>query len=139
MLLPATVRLIVFTFAPLGYAFWISFQNYQLLSGQLTWIGAANYVRLLSDPGVLQSLIVSGLYTVVSVAAQVVLGLGLAVLAKDRVRGLGFFRTAYFLPVVPLAQHGPDAELGPLPGRRPVPDQRRLRVYDRCVSTEPAA
>jgi ABC-type sugar transport system permease subunit len=100
LLLPATVGLIVFTFAPLGYAFWISLQNYQLLSGQLTWVGAANYIRLLSDPGVLKSLVVSGLYTVISVAAQVVLGLGLAVLVKDRVRGLGFFRTAYFLPVV---------------------------------------
>jgi ABC-type sugar transport system permease subunit len=100
LLLPATLGLIVFTFAPLVYAFWISFQNYQLLSGQLTWIGAANYTRLLSDPVVMYSLAVSGLYTVISVAAQVVLGLGLAVLVKDRVRGLGFFRTAYFLPVV---------------------------------------
>jgi multiple sugar transport system permease protein len=100
LLLPATLGLIVFTFAPLGYALWISLQDYQLLSGQLTWIGTANYVRLLSDPGVVKSLMVSGLYTVISVAAQVVLGLGLAVLVKDRVRGLGFFRTAYFLPVV---------------------------------------
>src|ERR1700730_918145 len=100
LLLPATVGLIVFTFAPLGYAFWISLHDYQLLSGQLTWIGAANYARLLSDPGVLKSLEVSGLYTVISVAAQVILGLALALLVKDRVRALGFFRTAYFLPVV---------------------------------------
>jgi multiple sugar transport system permease protein len=100
LLLPATFGLVVFTLAPLVYAFWISLQNYQLLSGQLTWIGLANYIRLLSDPGVVQSLVVSGIYTVISVAAQVVLGLGLAVLVKDRVRGLGFFRTAYFLPVV---------------------------------------
>src|SRR6266568_1225842 len=100
LLLPATLGLIVFTFAPLGYALWISFHDYQLLSGQLTWIGAGNYVRLLSDPGVLKSLLVSGLYTLISVAAQVVLGLALALLVKDRVRALGFFRTAYFLPVV---------------------------------------
>src|SRR5207248_11580852 len=100
LLLPATIGLIVFTFVPLGYALWISLHDYQLLSGQLTWIGAGNYVRLLSDPGVFTSLAVSGLYTAISVAAQVLLGLGLALLVKDRVRGLGFFRTAYFLPVV---------------------------------------
>src|SRR5258708_17274039 len=100
LLLPATVGLIIFTFAPLGYAFWISLHDYQLLSGQLTWIGAGNYVRLLSDPGVLKSLVVSGLYTLISVAAHVILGLALALLVKDRVRALGFFRTAYFLPVV---------------------------------------
>jgi multiple sugar transport system permease protein len=100
LLLPATAGLIVFTFAPLVYAFYISLNDYQLLSGQLTWIGPANYLRLLSDPNVVKSLVVSGLYTVISVAAQVLLGLALALLVKDRVRGLGFFRTAYFLPVV---------------------------------------
>src|ERR1051326_6508408 len=97
LLLPATLGLIVFTFVPLVYAFWISFQDYQLLSGPPTWVGAGNYSRLLSDPGVVNSLVVSGLYTAISVAAQVVLGLGLAVLVKDRARGLGFFRTACFL------------------------------------------
>lgn len=100
LLLPATLGLIVFTFAPLGYALWISLHDYQLLSGQLTWIGAANYVRLASDPAVANALSVSGLYTLISVIAQVSLGLALALLVKDRVRGLGFFRTAYFLPVV---------------------------------------
>jgi multiple sugar transport system permease protein len=100
LLLPATAGLIIFTFAPLAYALWISLHNYQLLSGQLTWLGAGNYVRLLSDPGVTKSLVVSGLYTVMSVVAQVVLGLTLALLVKDHVRWLGFFRTAYFLPVV---------------------------------------
>ena len=100
LLLPATAGLVVFTFAPLAYAFWISLHDYQLLSGQLTWLGSANYARLLTDPAVVRSLVVSALYTALSVVAQVVLGLGLALLVKDYVRGLGFFRTAYFLPVV---------------------------------------
>jgi multiple sugar transport system permease protein len=100
LLLPATVGLIVFTFAPLAYALWISLHDYQLLSGQLTWLGAGNYTRLLADPLVLKSLVVSALYTAISVVAQVIIGLGLALLVKDRVRWLGFFRTAYFLPVV---------------------------------------
>jgi len=100
LLLPATAGLIIFTFVPIVYAFWISLHDYQLLSGQLTWTGAANYVRLLSDPSVTKALVVSLLYTVISVVAQVVLGLGLALLVSERVRGLGFFRAAYFLPVV---------------------------------------
>src|SRR5258708_40118747 len=74
LLLPATVGLLIFTFPPLGYAFWISLHDYQLLSGQLTSIAAANYVRLLSDPRVSQSLLVSGLYTVSSVVGTAVPG-----------------------------------------------------------------
>jgi multiple sugar transport system permease protein len=100
LLLPATAGLIVFTFAPLAYALWISLHDYQLLSGQLTWLGAGNYIRLLADPLVARSLVVSALYTAISVVAQVIIGLGLALLVKDKVRWLGFFRTAYFLPVV---------------------------------------
>jgi len=100
LLLPATVGLIVFTFAPLAYALWISLHSYQILSGQAAWLGLGNYARLLNDGLVLKSLSVSALYGIMSVAAQVVVGLGLALLVKDHLRGLGFFRTAYFLPVV---------------------------------------
>jgi multiple sugar transport system permease protein len=100
LLLPATVGLIAFTFLPILYALWISFNNYQLLTGNTTWVGLANYARLLSDPAFGQSLWVAGLYTVMMVAVQVVGGLGLALLIQERVRGIGFFRTVYFLPVV---------------------------------------
>ena len=100
LLLPATFGLVVFTFAPLLYAFWISFHDYQLFSGDSTWVGLRNYARLVSDPLFAQSLFVAAAYTAITVVAQVVCGLGLALLIKDRVHGLGFFRTAYFLPVV---------------------------------------
>ena len=100
LLLPATAGLIAFTFLPILYALWISFNNYQLLTGNTTWIGLANYTRLVSDPAFGQSLWVAGLYTAMMVVAQVVGGLGLALLVQDRVRGIGFFRTVYFLPVV---------------------------------------
>jgi multiple sugar transport system permease protein len=100
LLLPATLGLVAFTVLPILYALWISFNNYQLLTGQTSWIGLANYMRLLSDPVFGQSLWVAGLYTAMMVVAQVVGGLGLALLVQGRVRGIGFFRTAYFLPVV---------------------------------------
>lgn len=100
LLLPATIGLIAFMFLPILYALWISFNNYQLLTGATTWIGLANYTRLLSDPVFRQSLGVAGLYTAIMVVAQVLGGLGLALLVQDRVKGIGFFRTAYFLPVV---------------------------------------
>jgi multiple sugar transport system permease protein len=63
-------------------------------------LGGDNYARLLADPLIVKSLVVSAMYAVMSVVAQVVVGLALALLVKDRIRGLGFFRTAYFLPVV---------------------------------------
>ncbi|MCC6174250.1 MAG: sugar ABC transporter permease [Chloroflexi bacterium] len=100
LLLPATAGLVVFVFLPILYAFWISFNDYQLLTGATQWAGLKNYVRLLSDQVFALSLWVAFLYALMMVVAQVVGGLGLALLVQDRVRGIGFFRTAYFLPVV---------------------------------------
>lgn len=100
LLLPATLGLFVFTFIPIAYALWISFNNYQLLSGNTSPVGLANYTRLIGDPVFWNALWVAAAYTAITVVAQVVGGLGLALLIKDKLRGLAFFRTVYFLPVV---------------------------------------
>lgn len=100
MLLPATVGLVIFTFAPIAFALWVSFQDYQVITGAATWIGLANYQRLFEDERFVKSVGVAAIYTVMTLVAQVTLGLALAVLVNQHVRGLTFFRTAYFLPVV---------------------------------------
>lgn len=100
LLLPATVGLFVFTVAPIVYALWVSFQDFDLLTGSAGWVGLANYQHLLEDPLFLKAVLTAGLYTTMTLVAQVTIGLGLALLVNQRVRGLTFFRTAYFLPVV---------------------------------------
>jgi multiple sugar transport system permease protein len=100
LLLPATLGLIVFTFAPIGYALLVSFQEFELLAGSAGWVGLQNYRRLFEDPLFLRAVVTTTLYTAMTLVAQVTLGLGLAILVNQRVRGLAFFRTAYFLPVV---------------------------------------
>ena len=100
LLLPATLGLIVFTFAPIGYALLVSFQEFELLTGSAGWVGLANYRNLLEDPLFLKAVVTTSWYTAMTLVAQVTLGLGLAILVNQRVRGLAFFRTAYFLPVV---------------------------------------
>jgi multiple sugar transport system permease protein len=100
LLLPATLGLVVFTFAPIGYALLVSFQEFELLAGPAGWVGLANYQHLFEDPLFLKAVVTTTLYTVMTLVAQVTLGLALAMLVNQRIRGLAFFRTAYFLPVV---------------------------------------
>ena len=100
LLLPATLGLIVFTFAPIGYALLVSFQEFELLAGPAGWVGLQNYRHLFEDPLFLKSVVTTSIYTAMTLVAQVSLGLALAILVNQRVRGLAFFRTAYFLPVV---------------------------------------
>jgi ABC-type sugar transport system permease subunit len=100
LLLPATLGLIVFTFTPMAYALWVSFQDFELLTGSNGFVGTANYQRLFDDPLFIKTIGTTSVYTVMTLVAQVVIGLGLALLVNQKVRGLTFFRTAYFLPVV---------------------------------------
>jgi multiple sugar transport system permease protein len=99
-LFPATLGLVVFTFAPIGYALLVSFQEFELLAGSAGWVGLQNYRHLFEDALFLKAVVTTTLYTAMTLVAQVTLGLGLAILVNQKVRGLAFFRTAYFLPVV---------------------------------------
>ena len=100
LLLPATLGLVIFTFAPIGYALLVSFQEFELLAGPAGWVGLQNYRRLFEDPLFLKAVVTTTLYTTMTLVAQVTLGLALALLVNQKVRGVAFFRTAYFLPVV---------------------------------------
>jgi multiple sugar transport system permease protein len=91
------------TAAPLGYAFWMSLTNFDGLSGRWRWVGARNYVELLSDTDAVASLVRTLAFTAITVPLTVAGGLGLAVLLNRRLKAVGLFRTIFFLPsVVPV-------------------------------------
>lgn len=98
-LAPDVVGLLVFVVLPILAALLISFTNWNAL-GTPRWVGLVNYQRLLSDPQFWSSLRVTAIYTVVYVPLVFAVSLGLAVLANQRLPGIGLFRTIFFVPVV---------------------------------------
>jgi multiple sugar transport system permease protein len=64
------------------------------------WVGLANYRELWHDDMFWTGLRNSALYVVVVVPALVVLPLLLALLVQRRIPGIGFFRAAFYTPVV---------------------------------------
>ena len=66
-----------------------------------TFVGLENYAEVVGDPALRSSfghaLVLIGFYAIVPLAVGLVLA---AILARARVRGLGFFRTVVFLPQV---------------------------------------
>ncbi|WP_336320476.1 sugar ABC transporter permease [Streptomyces lavendofoliae] len=96
---PMLVLFLVFRFGPtLGAAF-LSLTDYRL-SGEWTFIGAANYTRLLDDHLFWESLGVTAVYTALYVPMTVLLALGTAVLLHRTLWLRGFFRGLFFLPYV---------------------------------------
>lgn len=100
-LLPALTLLTLTVFLPALQAFYLSFTRYTYdLSQAPAWVGLANFERLWRDPIFWQTLRNTLLYLVCVVPLLVALPLALAILVNQKLRGMHWFRTAYYVPVV---------------------------------------
>jgi multiple sugar transport system permease protein len=99
-ILPWIIGFLVFTLGALIFSLIISFYNADLLS-PARFIGLGNYRELIFDDEFFrQSVKVTSLYTLGVVPLQVGLGLAVALLLNQRVRGIGIWRTVFYLPSV---------------------------------------
>ncbi|WP_432562047.1 carbohydrate ABC transporter permease [Kineococcus sp. SYSU DK003] len=86
-----------FTVIPFGVSLYLAFTDYNLLQSP-TWIGAENFTRMLDDPKAVTASKVTLVYTFLSVPASIVSALAVAMLLNKGVRGLKFYRSAFYLP-----------------------------------------
>ena len=95
---PVLLIFSLFLFFPVLFAFFMSFHQWGMI-GTPEFIGVENYVRLFKDPlfwiSIKNTLIFS-----LSVPLKVAIALFIAVLLNQKIRGLGFYRAAFFFPVV---------------------------------------
>lgn len=96
---PWLVGFFAFTAAPMVISLLASFTNWDLLTDPL-WVGGRNYQDLASDRLFLQSLKVTLIYTAAYVPLDLMGGMLLALLARPRLKGIGVFRTIFYLPTV---------------------------------------
>jgi ABC-type sugar transport system permease subunit len=100
--------LLVFSLIPILFSGWVSLHDWNMLSpvGEMPWVGADNYIYLLTQDKVFgKALVNTFTFVVGGVGTNVVLGLGFALLLNSRLRGQTLWRILYFLPVItaPLA------------------------------------
>lgn len=102
MMAPAALLLLLFLIVPVLLAFTLSFTNARLISpNPPRFVGLDNFFRAFTgDPVFLQSALNTFLFALVVVPVQAGLGLLLAVLVNQRLRGTTFFRVVFFIPVV---------------------------------------
>ena len=96
---PAVLFIGLFGVAPIVWALIISFQNNSLITSG-TWVGLANYRHLLHDPMFAASVRRTIVYTLLFVPITLFGALAVAVALNRRLRGMRFYRTAVFAPVV---------------------------------------
>ncbi|MCD8335510.1 MAG: sugar ABC transporter permease [Clostridiales bacterium] len=93
---------LLFTFAvtviiPLVLGIFYSFTDWTGIQ-YTEFVGLANYIAMFKETSFLWSLIITVLFVVFNMIFVNVVGFCLALLCTSRLKGVGFFRAAYFLP-----------------------------------------
>lgn len=97
---PWLIGFLAFEIGPILTAFWLSLTKYNIIK-PATFIGLSNYQEMLTTDRLFwQSLKVSAYYAAGSVVLGIILGVGLALLLNQNVRGIAFYRTGFYLPAV---------------------------------------
>ena len=100
-LLPGLILFIVFIIVPMIYSFRISFYDWKIVNPeQSEWVGVENYIRALDDPIFRRAALNTAIYSLVTVPGQMILGLIVAILLNQNIRGRTFYRLMYYLPVI---------------------------------------
>lgn len=98
--LPWVIGFLVFTLFPLVFSLYTSFTNYNITS-TMDWTGLQNYKSMFNvDPLFLQSVYNTLYYVVLNVPLNTVIAILVAVAMNQKVFGMRFFRTVYYLPHV---------------------------------------
>lgn len=98
-LLPAVLLYLIFVIYPIIRSFFYGFYDWNGLS-EPVYIGLQNFKEIIMDPIFWLAFKNNILIVLASVFGQVPLGLILAVILNRQLRGAGFFRTLFFIPMI---------------------------------------
>lgn len=92
LVLPALALIIIFKMYPIILNIWVS----------LRWkdsFSIINYFNIIADNAFWKSLWITLKFNLILTPLQIVISLGMALLVSRKIKGIGFFRTIYYLPV----------------------------------------
>jgi len=97
-ILPWLIALIVFNAYPIIASLYFALTNYNVLTPP-TWAGLDNFQTMFTkDPLFWKAVWNTTYYSILSVPLTLIFALALALLLNGRSRGIGIFRTIYYLP-----------------------------------------
>ncbi len=99
---PAFIVLAVVLLYPLAYAVWLSFHQWTLRTFKqgIPFIGFQNYIDLFSNPDFVSSIRVTFTFVFLAISIEFVLGMALALLLNQEMKGRGLVRAMILLPMM---------------------------------------
>ncbi len=99
VLAPSLIAILVFVYLFIGWTFRVSMTSWQGLTPTWDFVGLQNYIDLFADRRFQIDIRNTILFTVPFVGGSMALGLFLAILVDQRVRGEAVYRTIYLFPM----------------------------------------
>jgi multiple sugar transport system permease protein len=97
---PWLIGLLLFTAFPIIASFYYSLTDFPVLRPP-RWVGFANYAYLLTeDEYFWRFAVYNTLFMFIELPLSIVMGVGVAMLLNQRLRGMAIFRTIFYLPVL---------------------------------------
>lgn len=97
--MPWVIGFFIFTVYPFLNSLYISFTDYTMVTAP-KFIGLGNYKELFKDKDFLNSLIATFKYAIMTVPLALAFALFIAVVLNFKLKGINFFRTAYYIPSI---------------------------------------
>jgi multiple sugar transport system permease protein len=89
-----------FILFPVFFSFYLSFQKWNMFSGDATFVGLDNYARMFQSAEFWQVLKNTAIYSIGTIPINMALSLWVAYLLNKKLAGKKFLRTAFFAPVI---------------------------------------
>lgn len=98
---PCIAIFLFYSIIPLVYSLVLSFFSWEWAAGaELKFFGVGNYLRAASDTRTAGDLLHTVIMCIGIISAEILLGLGVALLLNTGLRGSRYFRVAYLLPIL---------------------------------------
>jgi multiple sugar transport system permease protein len=99
LLAPALLHSGIFIVIPVIAVLVLSLTDYSF-GDTFNWVGFTNYTDLFRDANFLASLWHTVLYALIVIPISMAISLAVAIGLNQKIRGIGFFRTAFYIPTV---------------------------------------
>lgn len=99
MILPVFIGLLIFYIIPFFQNIFYSFTDLNSF-GKWQFVGMSNYQKILADEKFISAVKNTLIYTVFTVPIILIISMFIASLLNSKIKGIGIYRTLYFLPAV---------------------------------------
>lgn len=96
---PSILAVLIFVYGFITWSVRVSLSEWKGLLPNYNWAGFSNYINLFSDPRFRIDIRNTAIFSVVFIAGSLLLGLGLAILLDQGLRGEGLFRSLFLFPM----------------------------------------